>query len=137
MLGAVTFLFDLDSVTFDLLIERRQRNVEIVGRFRLAPSAPFEHFDDDALFDGIHDVEQRTFLGETRMKTALRISMEGKAPRPAARPVDHFGLRQHDGTLDNVFQFANIAGPVIVHQGLQGLRTDAIQRLAHFPRSTS
>ena len=33
----VTFLFDLDAVPLDLLVERRERNMKVICRFRLTP----------------------------------------------------------------------------------------------------
>lgn len=58
----VTFLFDLDAIPLDFLVERRQRNMKGICRFRLTPRAPLQHLDDDSLLDRIHDIEQRTLL---------------------------------------------------------------------------
>ena len=44
----LALLLDLDSVAFDLLIEGRKWDPEIVGGFRLAPAGLLEHLDDHA-----------------------------------------------------------------------------------------
>lgn len=41
--------------------------------------------------------------------------------------------REDDGSLDEVFQFSDIAGSGISGQGLHGLRWDALERLLHPP----
>ena len=62
--STVTFLFDLNPVPLDLLIKRRKRNVETVGRLGLTPPAALEHLDNNSLLDRVDDVEKRTLLRE-------------------------------------------------------------------------
>ena len=56
--STVTFLFDLDPISLDLLVEGRKRNMETVCRFGLTPTTAFEHLNNDPLLNGVHDVEQ-------------------------------------------------------------------------------
>ena len=83
---------------------------EIVGRFSLAPAATFEHLDDDALFERIHDVEERTALGKGKEDSVANredgeVSTPAVRSRPIMSPCD-----KHNGAFDDVFQFSNIAG---------------------------
>lgn len=53
-------------MAFDLLIQGGQGDLETVRSVGLTPIAPFEHFDDYAAFDDIHDVKQGAFLSKRK-----------------------------------------------------------------------
>src|ERR1039458_1526543 len=50
---------DLDGEAFDLLVEGRERNAELLGSLSLVAVAALELFDDDAALDVFEDVEER------------------------------------------------------------------------------
>ena len=60
----LALLLNFNAVTFDFLIQSRQRDFKIVGGVGLDPLASLEHFDDHASLDDIHDIEKRAFLSE-------------------------------------------------------------------------
>ncbi len=51
----------VDSQALDFLIQGGERNQESFRGFGLVPSAAFQHVDDDAAFDLVHDLEQARF----------------------------------------------------------------------------
>jgi hypothetical protein len=48
----------VDAQALDFLIERGERDHEAFGGFGLVPPGAFQHVDDDAALDLIHDLEQ-------------------------------------------------------------------------------
>ena len=51
-------LADLDIEAFDLLVQRRQRDVELLSGVCLIPVAALELLDDDAALDILKNVEK-------------------------------------------------------------------------------
>src|SRR5713101_7335967 len=66
---------DVDAQALDFLIERGERDHEALGGFGLVPGSAFEHVNDDAALDFIHDLKQgrlRIIRGRTRAGLARR-----------------------------------------------------------------
>src|SRR5580692_5000654 len=58
--GSVTAFFaDFYVQALDLLVERAERDVELLGGVGLVPVAAFEFLNDDAALDVFEDVEER------------------------------------------------------------------------------
>ena len=52
-------LANFDVEALDLLVERGERDAELLGGVRLIPVAALEFFDDDAALDVFENVEER------------------------------------------------------------------------------
>ncbi len=50
------------------------------------------------------------------------------------RNAEDFCGRENDGALDEVFEFAHVAGPVIAFEGRQGFGRDGLDVAIHAPR---
>src|ERR1041385_5869346 len=61
--GEIALALNFDVQPLDFLIERREWNPEALGRVGLAPVIFVQLLDDHALFEIVHDVEQRGFGG--------------------------------------------------------------------------
>src|SRR6266404_4067267 len=133
-IGATTAA-NVNAKTLNLLIERRERNHETLGSFRLVPSSTFEHVDNDAALDLVHDLEERriwmigsgarTRLAGQRRKEFGELQADAADDFFAANifrkqiDVDALLRRQNDGALDHVFELSHIARPIVIHQELQ------------------
>ena len=51
---------DINAQPLDLLVQRGQRNLKLLRRFRLIPVRAFQHVANHAPLNLIHDLEQRT-----------------------------------------------------------------------------
>jgi len=68
----------LDIQPFDFLVHRRQRDVQALGGFGLAPVALFEAFDDDAALEIVDDLRQLAPGG-----SGIRNARQTECPRQA------------------------------------------------------
>jgi hypothetical protein len=50
---------DVNTKALDFLIQRRERDHEAFGSFGLIPCGAFEHINNDATLDLVHDLEER------------------------------------------------------------------------------
>src|SRR5260221_7232039 len=125
----------VDAETLDFLIERGERDHEALGGFGLVPSSALEHVDDDAALDLVHDLEKGRLrmvgtgagprLTGQRWKKFRKLQTHTAADFLAANifgeqiDVDALLRGQDNGALDNIFELADIAGPIVIHQKLQ------------------
>src|SRR6266849_7608877 len=136
---------DIDSQALDFLIQRGKRDHEAFGGFGLVPAGAFEHVNNDATLDLVHDLKE----GRLRMigggaRTGFTRKRREKFRELQAHAANNFLgantfrqqvhvhalLRGEDnGAFDNVFQLAHVAGPVVVHQELESGGRELPQRL--------
>src|SRR5258708_5729504 len=93
----------------------------------MVPAALFQHIHDDAalaVFDNFKQRRVRPMLEDFASGTAA-YNVVGQQIDP-----DEWAVRQHDGALDHVFQFADVAWPSVIHDGTQGLGRNLARRLA-------
>src|SRR5712664_556683 len=147
-LVSATTAAHIDAETLDFLIERGERDHEALGGFSLVPSSALEHVDDDAALDLVHDLEKRgtrvvgagarTGLAGQRRKKFRKLQTDATDDFFAANifreqvDVDALLNRQDHRALNNIFEFAHIAGPIVIHQKLQRGRGEVAQRLVVF-----
>src|SRR5579863_7640476 len=93
------FLLDLDIQPLDLLIQRGERNAELLGGVGLVPVAALQLINDDAANDVFEDVEERC-VGIVLEQRVL----EAAAGYVAGQKVgaDERTRRQHHAALDAV-----------------------------------
>jgi len=53
------------------------------------------------------------------------------------RECNNVAVGEHDGTFDDIFQFADVAGPQVCLQCIESCRFDLTNLLAGFLRSTT
>src|ERR1700676_327744 len=139
---------DIDAQALDLLVQRGKRNQEALGGVSLVPGGAFEHVHDNAALYFIHDLEERrlrTIGGGTRTRLAWQRRHEFR--KLQAHTADDFlaenvfGQEVDVDTLlsgedhrafDDIFKFADVAGPIVVHQQLQRTWREHAQRLGVF-----
>src|SRR5713101_6884303 len=138
---------DIDAEALDFLVERGERDHEALGGFGLVPVGALEHVDDDAALDFVHDLEERrlTAVGGGARAGFGRQRQEFR--KLQAHAADDFlaadGLREqvdvdallrgkNDGTLHDIFEFADVAGPIVVHQELHSRGSEMAQGLGIF-----
>src|SRR5258708_6515114 len=139
---------DINSEPLDFLVEGRKRNEKTLGGFGLIPAGALQHIHDDAALDFVHDLEQgrlrmvrggtRTgFAGKRRQKFrelqahAANNFLAANAFRKQVR-VNTLLRGQDDRALDDVFQLAHIAGPVVIHHELHRRLRELPERLGVF-----
>src|SRR6266481_3267991 len=139
---------DVDAQALDFLIQRGEWDHEALGGFGLVPRGALEHIDDDAALDFVHDLEERR-VGMVRTGAGPRLAGQrrkkfGKLQADAPDnflAANVFGEQvnvdallggKNDGALDNVFELAHIAGPIIIHQELQSRGSKVAQGLVVF-----
>src|SRR5258707_11225029 len=135
----------VDAKALDVLIERGERDHEALGGFGLVPGGALEHVDDDAALDLVHDLKERrqrvisagarTRLAGQRRKKFGKLQTDAADDFLAANifgeqvDVDAFLGGQNDRAFDNIFELADVAGPVIIHQKFQCGGSEVAQRL--------
>src|SRR6267154_1945427 len=139
---------DVDAQALDFLIERGERDHKTLGGLGLVPSGALKHIDDDAALDFVHDLEERR-VGVVRAGAGARLPGQrrkkfGKLQPDAAHnflaadvlreqiDVDALLRGKNYGALDNVFELAHIAGPVVIHKQLQRRGSKVAQGLVVF-----
>src|SRR5579872_2932930 len=111
LLSGLSLNFDVQAL--DFLIKGGQRNVEALRRFGLIPVTFLQHVDDHVTLAIFHDVEQRGV--STMLEHGQRRRTSGNLVRKQVG-TDVVSRGKHNGPLDDIFQFTNIAGPGIRHQ---------------------
>src|SRR6266436_953752 len=138
----------VDTKALDFLIECGERDHEALGGFGLVPSGALEHVDDDAALDLVHDLKERrqrvisagarTRLAGQRRKKFGKLQTDAADDFLAANifgeqgDVDAFLRGQHYRTFNNIFELADVAGPIIIHQKFQCRGSKVAQRLVVF-----
>ena len=139
---------DINSEPLDFLVERGKGNKKTLGGFGLVPAGALQHINDDAALDFVHDLEQRwlriirgsprtRFAGKRRQKFrelqphAANDFLAANAFREQVRVNALLGGEDHRA-LDDVFQLAHVAGPVVIHHQLQGRWRELAHGLAVF-----
>ena len=106
----------LDLVALELVVERRA--VDSEGGGRIPDIAPFSFHrgeDDPAFHFGQRNVGNLPALsGAAALIEPREIALHQRSV-----------VRSHDGALDDVFQFAHIAGPVVLNEQLERAGGDA------------
>src|SRR5260370_18550127 len=136
----------VDTQSFDFLVQGRKRNQEAFGSFGLVPTGALQHVDNDATLDFIDDLEERRIgivSGGARSRLARKRRQEFRQLETNAADdflaadgvgqeidVDALLRGKHHGTLHDIFQFANVARPIVVHQKLHGGRSELAQGFA-------
>jgi hypothetical protein len=87
--GAALFA-DLDVEALDLLVERGERDAELLGGVGLVPVAALELLDDDAALDVFEDVEERGVgvVLEQRVLEAAAGDVAGQQSEPMMGPLE-------------------------------------------------
>src|SRR5579862_18793 len=119
------FFLDFYIQAADFLIERGEWHLEVLGSLGLIPVTLFEHVDDNAPLDIFYDFKERSIRGrilqgEGRAFTKQIIGQQVRG--------DLGSRGKHDGTLDYILQFSNVARPGVGQQRPQGFRTDSAHR---------
>src|ERR1017187_2378380 len=112
-------LLDLHTQPLDLLVQRRQRNLEVLRRLGLVPVASLQPVRNDAPLDLLHQVEQarvRPVVQQVRRVGVARQRCRQQVRRYRPR------RRQHHAALHRVLQFAHVARKLVIHQDAHGLR---------------
>src|SRR5712692_5225587 len=139
---------DVDAEALDFLVERGERDHEALGGFGLVPIGALEHIDNDAALDFVHDLEERRLAA---VGSGARAGLAGQGRQEfrklQAYAADDFlgadALREqvdgdallrgkNDGALDDIFEFADVARPIVVHQELEGRGSEMAQGLGIF-----
>src|SRR5713226_1987837 len=139
---------DINAEALDFLVEGGERDHEALRGFGLVPVGALEHVDDDAALDFVHDLEERRLAaigGGARARLARQRRQEFR--KLQAHAADDFlaadGLREqldvdallrgkNDGALHDIFELADVAGPIVVHQELEGRGSEMAQGLGIF-----
>src|SRR5216683_1446725 len=138
----------VDAKALDFLIECGERDHEALGGFGLVPSGALEHVDDDAALDLVHDLKERrqrvisagarARLAGQRRKKFGKLQADATDDFLAANilgeqvDVDAFLRGQHYRAFDNIFELADVAGPIVIHQEFQCGGSEVAQRLVVF-----
>src|SRR3989454_8653032 len=137
-----------DAQAFNLLVKGGERDLEAFGGLSLVPGGAFEHVHDDAPFDLLHDLKQRrnrAVRAGARAGFARQRGHELRQLQPDSLD-DLFGAAvfrqqvaihvllggEHDGALDDIFKFTDVARPVVVHQEFHSGSGEAPLRLCIF-----
>src|SRR5271165_3903961 len=136
---------DINAEPLYLLIEGGKGDQETLRRLGLIPARTFQHVDNDAALHLIDDLKERGTgivsrgsrtrfarqwrekLGELQAHTADDLLAAERIGQEVH--VDALLGRKNHGAFDDVFEFADISRPVIVHQQLHRRRSELPQGL--------
>src|SRR5271154_5782396 len=143
-IGAATAAY-VNPQALDFLIQRGERDHKTLGGFRLIPAGALEHVHNDAALDLVHDLKERGLrmigagtgarFARQRWKKFRELKTDTADDFLAANAfrkqidVDTFLRGKYDGALDDIFQLANVAGPIVVHQEFHCTRRKLAHRL--------
>src|SRR6266550_9249803 len=108
----------LEPVFLDLRVEQSAVNPQHFRGFRAIPVRVPERLHDEVLLELRNGFLEEALLGgDLLAKLLVRIGVV-LAERKLATG-DDLAARQHDGTLDDILELADIARPFVLHETLE------------------
>src|SRR6266851_927793 len=139
---------NVNAQSLDFLVQRGKRDQKTLCGFGLVPGGAFQHVNDDAALDFVHDLEQRGLrmvCSNSRARLTGKQRQEFRELQPdaandflaanALREQVHVHALlggENDGALDDVFQFPHVAAPLVIHQKFHRRRRELPQGLDIF-----